>query len=147
MLRVIMDNMDDMSFILRLVLQESFEGQAQTPFKYNLNKWKHCVGWISLYMPYALGVEYVSKFLPKRKLKKIGKIVRTFINEAADYTMSQEWIEEDARLLLSHQIRNMTSNLNSHVESLANETAANHKYSEFSMELVPGDPVPGIWSG
>ncbi|XP_035231458.1 uncharacterized protein LOC118203294, partial [Stegodyphus dumicola] len=71
MLRVIMDNMDDMSFILRLVLQESFEGQAQTPFKYNLNKWKHCVGWISLYMPYALGVEYVSKFLPKRKLKKV----------------------------------------------------------------------------
>ncbi|KFM67068.1 Endothelin-converting enzyme 1, partial [Stegodyphus mimosarum] len=131
MLRLIMNNMDDMNFILRLLLQESFEDLLQTPFKYNLNKWKHCVGWISFYMPYALGVEYVSKFLPRQKLKKIDKIVRTFINEAADYTMSQEWIAEDARLLLSHQIRNMSSNLNSHVESLANETAANHRYSEY----------------
>ncbi|XP_054713585.1 endothelin-converting enzyme 1-like [Uloborus diversus] len=128
-LRCFIVHLDDLSFIFRKIHLNHPHSFAK---KTQLTKWERCVEWISNYMPYALGTDYVPKMLPKDSLNGVRKIVHEFIDVASRYIALQKWIDDDNRRNIIFAVQNLTNYIDSSVSILQNETLINLIYEKFN---------------
>ncbi|GFT19841.1 endothelin-converting enzyme 2 [Nephila pilipes] len=133
-LRFIISHLDDLSHFFRVLkLSHPDMVPVNADHTIGLNKWEHCTEWISHYMSYPLGQEYVRKMLPEKHMEDIRNIVRTFIQDAGYYVLKQRWMKKSTRKKFITSIENLKNTIEHYVNFLKNGT----RFSSYMTDFHP----------
>ncbi|CAL1283429.1 unnamed protein product [Larinioides sclopetarius] len=122
-LRFVLSHLNDLSSPFRALrsnhrIIDSSNYDREMPNK----KWQICSSWISKYMAYPLGQQYVRKVLSESRMEDIRDITRTFIQDAAFYVLKQRWMTKSLRKKLKASIDGIKNSLENYVYTLRNGT-------------------------
>ncbi|KAF8796937.1 Endothelin-converting enzyme 1 like protein [Argiope bruennichi] len=133
-LRLVVSHLSDLSSPFRALRSnhrdmDSSNNDQEIPIPNK--KWQICSSWISRYMSYPLGQQYVRKVLPESHMEDISYIVHTFINDAAFYVLKQRWMKKSLRRKLKLSIDDIRNSLEHYVYTLRNGTKLGAYMNDF----------------
>ncbi|GBM59012.1 Endothelin-converting enzyme 1 [Araneus ventricosus] len=131
-LRYVVSHLNDLSSPFRaLISNHRYMDSSNSGREIPNKKWQICSSWISKYMAYPLGQQYVRKVLSESHMEDIRDIVRTFIHDAAFYVLKQRWMTKSLRKKLKASIDDIKNSLEHYVYTLRNGTKLGAYMNDF----------------